>query len=149
MWWFNTKRREAGSALEPLGKLETALMKHIWRCGESNVRELQREFLSPLAYTTIMTTMDRLYKKGLLSRRLVGKAFLYAARMNEKHYQELIAQRLIDLALHSGIQGNVVLSHFVDAVGEKDREMLTRLDALIKAKLRSLRRLNGGEKEPR
>jgi|SRR5215472_4002930 len=146
MWWFNTKQKDARSTLEPLGKLEGALLQRIWRCGERSVRELQQGFSAPLAYTTIMTTLDRLYKKGLLSRRLEGKAFLYAARMNEKQYRELIAQHFIDLALQNGTQGNVLLSHFVNAVSERDRQMLTRLDGLIKAKLRSLRRTNGGER---
>jgi predicted transcriptional regulator len=140
MWWFRQQNGGRKSALEPLGTLESELMEHIWGRGETSVRDLHREFASRLAYTTIMTTLDRLYKKGLLARRRLGKAYVYAATLTEEDYRARAAQHLINLALHDGRHRNAVLSSFVDAVSEADQQMLRRLDQLVKAKRRALRR---------
>src|ERR1035438_8195839 len=53
----------------PLGHLETTVMDLLWERGESNVHDVVQRLNRPLAYTTIMTTLDRLFKKGLLRRR--------------------------------------------------------------------------------
>jgi len=47
-------------------------MQILWSRGESSVREVARELERRLAYTTVMTTLDRLYKKGFLSRRMLA-----------------------------------------------------------------------------
>jgi predicted transcriptional regulator len=140
MWWL--KRQSAGpwSALEQLGSLESALMKRIWMVGECSVRELHQELSLRLAYTTVMTTLDRLYKKGLLKRRKSGKAFLYSAALSEEAYRETLAQHLIGMALEDGKSNHAVLSHFVEAVSESDQQMLDRLDQLVRAKRRALHR---------
>src|SRR5213082_3418857 len=65
-----------------LGRLEFDLMQILWARGESNVRDVAQHLQRPLAYTTVMTTLDRLYKKGLLDRRMPDRAFLYSARMS-------------------------------------------------------------------
>ncbi len=140
MWWFKRQNGSREFALEPLGSLEGQLMQQIWLLGETSVRDLHGGFANRLAYTTVMTTVDRLYKKGLLGRRRVGKAYLYAAKLTEKEYRERVAQHLINLALHDGKHHNAVLSCFVDVVSEADQEMLHRLDQLVKAKRRALRR---------
>ncbi len=87
-----------------------------------------------------MTTLDRLYKKGLLTRRKVGKAFHYAAAFTEKEYQGRVTQHLFGMVLTDEANNNAVLSCFVDAVGETDRQNLDKLDQLVKAKRRALRR---------
>ena len=140
MWWFKRQVGGRAPALEPLGSLESELMEHIWLLGETSVRDLHREFAARLAYTTVMTTLDRLYKKGLLARRRVGKAYVYAATLQEKDYRARAAQHLINLALHDGRHRHAVLSCFVDAVSEADQNMLRQLDQLVKAKRRALRR---------
>ena len=84
MWWFKRKDGHARTALEPLGSLESALLELVWRLGESSVRQLHAQSPPGLAYTTIMTTVDRLYKKGLLKRSRVGKAYVYGPRLAEK-----------------------------------------------------------------
>lgn len=115
-------------------------MKLVWRVGQSSVRQLHTLSSHPqLAYTTIMTTVDRLYKKGLLTRSRMGKAYLYGPRLTENDYRERVAEHLISLAVQNGKRNDVVLSCFVDAVSELDREMLDRLDELVKAKRKALR----------
>ena len=115
-------------------------MGRIWKRGEVSVRDLHAEFAARLAYTTVMTTLDRLYKKGLLARRKAGKAFLYTACMTEAEYQERVTQHLLDMALREGNDPQEVLSCFVNAVSETDKAMLDRLEQLVKAKRRALRR---------
>ncbi len=140
MWWFRQQDGSRKSALAPLGSLEGELMEQIWLLGETSVRDLHVRFATRLAYTTVMTTLDRLYKKGLLARRRVGKAYVYAAKLTEQDYRSRVAQHLINLAMHDGKHRNAVLSCFVDVVSEADQEMLHRLDQLVKAKRRALRR---------
>src|SRR5262249_7325268 len=139
MWWFKRQSGSAGHALEQLGHLESELMERLWFLGETSVRDLHGEFASRLAYTTVMTTLDRLYKKGMLQRRKVGKAYLYVPALNQQQYRERLAQHLIGMALGDGDHKHAVLSSFVDAVSESDQQMLDRLDLLIKAKQRALR----------
>src|SRR5437879_3954853 len=135
-------KRQSGArklVLKQLGSFESQLMERTWDRGEISVRDLHIEF-SSLAYTTVMTTLDRLYKKGMLNRRKVGKAFHYAAALTENEYRERLAQHLFGMALHDGSNQHAVLSCFVDAVSETDRQMLDELDQLVKAKRRALRR---------
>jgi predicted transcriptional regulator len=143
MWWFKRQSGSAGSeapALERLGSLESELMEQIWPLEEVSVRDLHSKLAPRLAYTTIMTTLDRLYKKGLLCRRKAGKAYVYFPALSEKEYQGRLTEHFIGLALNGGKSGQAVLSSFVDAVTEADEEMLDRLDLLVKAKQRILRR---------
>jgi predicted transcriptional regulator len=143
MWWFKRQPGSAGSerpALERLGNLESELMEQIWLLEEVCVRDLHSKLAPRLAYTTIMTTLDRLYKKGLLRRRKVGKAYVYFPALSEKEYQGRLTEHFIGLALNGGKFGHAVLSSFVNAVTETDEEMLDRLDLLVKAKQKILRR---------
>jgi predicted transcriptional regulator len=140
MWWFKRQSGSSAPALEQLGSLEAEMMEHVWLLGEISVRDLHSRSASRLAYTTIMTTVDRLYKKGMLRRRKVGKAYLYAPALSRQDYRERLAQSLISIALHDSQHRHVVLSCFVEVVSEADRQMLDRLDQLVKAKQRALRR---------
>lgn len=114
-------------------------MEQIWARGEISVRDLHAEFEPRLAYTTIMTTMDRLFKKGLLGRRKVGKAYLYNAKLTENQYHERLTQHFFGMVMLDDKNRNVVLSGFVNAVSETDRQMLEELEELVKAKKRTLR----------
>lgn len=138
--WLKRQTGVPESELDQLGSLESQLMERIWARGEISVRDLHAELVPRLAYTTIMTTLDRLFKKGLLSRRKMGKAYYYVAKLNEEEYKERLTQHLFGMVLNDGKNNNVVLSGFVDAVSEKDRQMLEELDQLVKAKKRALRR---------
>ena len=127
-------------SLEQLGALETELMERAWAHTEISVRNLHQEMQGRLAYTTLMTTLDRLYKKGLLRRRKEGKAYFYSAVSTEEQYQAALTQHLFGMVLHDRKNSNAVLSRFVEAVSETDREMLEQLDEIVKAKRRESRR---------
>lgn len=138
--WLKKQFGGHQAGLGQLGNLESELMERVWHRGEISVRVLHGEFGTRLAYTTVMTTMDRLYKKGLLRRRKVGKAYVYVAALSEKEYQERLTHHLFGMVLHDGKNSSAVLSNFVDAVSEADEKLLERLDQLVKAKRRTLRR---------
>jgi predicted transcriptional regulator len=138
--WLKRHFGARRAALDQLGKLETEVMERIWARGETSVRDLHEEFTTRLAYTTVMTTLDRLYKKGLLQRRKVGKAFFYVAAFTVKEYQERVAEHLFGMVLNEGVNQQTVLSSFVDVVSQRDKEMLDHLEQLVKAKRRALRR---------
>src|ERR1035438_8100877 len=72
----------------PLGHLEATVMDLLWERGESNVHDVVQRLNRPLAYTTIMTTLDRLFKKGLLRRRKSARAFLYSPRWSRMEWEQ-------------------------------------------------------------
>lgn len=122
-----------------LGHLERKVLEEMWRRGEISVRDAFVMFDEKIAYTTLMTTLDRLYKKRLLSRRKDGRAFLYAPLVTRDGLEQGIAADVIDGLLCLGA-GSVepVLAFIVDAVSEHDRELLDELDRLIREKRRAL-----------
>lgn len=138
--WMRKQSGSPAAELEKLGSLETEVMERIWALGETSVRDVHTRFAPRLAYTTIMTTLDRLYKKGLLKRRKAGKAFLYQARTSEAEYQNNLTRHLLGIVLQDGSDTQAVLSSFVDHISETDQQMLDRLEKLVKAKRRALRR---------
>jgi predicted transcriptional regulator len=138
--WLKRQLGPRDASLGQLGSLETDVMERIWTRGEISVRDLHSDFVDRLAYTTVMTTLDRLFKKGLLKRRKQGKAFFYSPAFSEQEYQEMLTLHLFGMVLHDPRHSNAVLSRFVDAVTERDKQMLDRLEQLVKAKRRALRR---------
>ena len=95
------------------GDLESVVMNRVWdRAGAPvTVRDLLDEISRdrPIAYTTVMTTMDNLYKKGWLSRVRDGKAYRYTATASRAEY----SAGLMREALDTGGDTEAVLSHFV------------------------------------
>ena len=137
--WLKRKLGAMAAPVEQLGALESELMERIWARGETSVRDLHEEIASRLAYTTVMTTLDRLYKKGLLQRRALGRAFYYTAKVSKQEYNQQLTQHLLGIAVEESGSKQALLSCFVDYVSDSDRQLLDELDGLIQAKKRSLR----------
>ena len=137
--WLKRRLGAMANPVEQLGALESELMERIWARGETSVRDLHEEIASRLAYTTVMTTLDRLYKKGLLERRAVGRAFYYTAKASKHAYNQQLTQHLLGIAVEESGSKHALLSCFVDYVSDSDRKLLDELDELIQAKKRSLR----------
>jgi predicted transcriptional regulator len=101
-----------------LGPLERAVMEIVWdRDEEMSVRDLLE---APVgeghAYTTLMTVLDRLWRKGYLVRRKVGRAYVYRSRLTrEQHVENLVTQVLAGAKDRSG-----ALLGFVRGVDEED-----------------------------
>jgi predicted transcriptional regulator len=73
------KPRSPKHSLLDLAPLELDCMKTLWPVGEATVREIRERLAArlPRAYTTIMTIMDRLARKGVVERRKTGRAYVY------------------------------------------------------------------------
>jgi predicted transcriptional regulator len=124
-----------------LGRLEFRLMEILWARGESNVRDVVQELDHPLAYTTVMTTLDRLYKKGLLERRMPDRAFLYSARFSREEWERTRAKNILAGFLAAPHPSrDLLLSSFLDVVGEHDSRLLDELEKKIRSKRKELSR---------
>src|SRR5215213_4289722 len=134
-------RRPREIACFALGKLERQVMEETWRLGEVSVRDIHRTFDQQIAYTTLMTTLDRLFKKKLLERRKDGRAFVYAPVVSREDLDRGIKEDVVDGLLGHGADGvEPVLACIVDTISERDRELLDELDRLVQEKKRELRR---------
>lgn len=135
------------SAKTQLGPLEQELMQKLWDCKSATVRELLDGGHMQLAYTTVMTTLDRLYKKDLLDRVAEGRAFRYFPRFSKEDLRMRAAGEAIRDLLSSD-PSSMPLSCLVEAVSEHDAQALDELQQLIEVKRRELqnRELRGPEK---
>jgi predicted transcriptional regulator len=123
------------SAHDRLGPLEWRVLESLWdRAGRASVRDLSASF-GDIAYTTLMTTLDRLHRKGLLERTKHGRAFLYWPRMSRVEFHSAQAARALKAAFEGGrSEPELLLSCLVDAVTEQDRSLLDDLEALVRAR---------------
>jgi predicted transcriptional regulator len=127
------------SANAQLGPLEQQLLSTLWMRGSATVRELLDAGEIKLAYTTVMTTLDRLYKKQLLNRSAEGRAFRYSPRYTEEELEKAAVGQAIRQLLGSGAATSLPLSYLVEAVSEHDARLLDDLQRLLDQKRRALR----------
>jgi predicted transcriptional regulator len=78
--------------------LELLCLRALWSLGEGNVKAVQEIVARsrPLAYTTIMTVLDRLVRKGMLARRKVGRSFAYAPQATRDAARHAALRELLD-----------------------------------------------------
>jgi predicted transcriptional regulator len=121
-----------------LGSLEREVLDLVCETGGGTVREICNHLSRPLAYTTVMTTLDRLYKKDLLHRQKEGRGYRYIHRgagLNDK------GQRLANRSGNSGVASPVPLvSYLLDSVGTYDEELLQELEKKIAARRKQFER---------
>jgi len=120
---------------QPLGPLEVSVLEILWAHGESNVRQVVDRLARPLAYTTVMTTMDRLFKKGELDRRKCDRAFLYLPRLTRREWERKRARDLVAGFLSEPEPAReLLISCLVDAVGQHDETLLDELEKQIRVR---------------
>ena len=122
-----------------LGHLEVTVMEILWAHGESSVHDVLQRLGRPLAYTTVMTTLDRLFKKGLLERRKSDRAFLYSPRLSRSDWERNGARELVARLLSGSRPGTALISCLVDAVGQYDETLLDELERKIRSRRRELK----------
>jgi predicted transcriptional regulator len=124
-----------------LGSLEFELMEVLWSCGESCVRDVVPKLSRPLAYTTVMTTLDRLFKKGLLDRHKSDRAFVYLPHFSRQEWERKRAGSLV-AGFFAGPNPSrqLLLSCLLDAVGEHDAKLLDELEKKIRSRRKELLR---------
>jgi predicted transcriptional regulator len=116
-----------------IGPLERRVLDWLWaRSASASVRDLQPDFPTT-AYTTLMTTLDRLHRKGLLERIKAGRAFQYRPRFSREELASEIARQSIERLLGAGAGGwRPVLSALVETVSQRDKTVLDELERLIR-----------------
>lgn len=134
-WGFKSSHEVLENSL---GALEREVMDVVWDRGETSVKDVSERLSSPIAYTTVMTTMDRLFKKRLLTRRKVGRAFVYSAVASRDELEGAMATELVHSLLRRNSDEPLpILSSLVDAVSDRDRALLDDLERLIREKRRA------------
>ncbi len=122
--------RSFEGASRVLGELEEKLMEILWDRHPQSVRDVgTRLGRNKLAYTTVMTTLDRLHKKGLLARHKEGNAFVYQPAMDRTEYQRRIIEATLAPLLEHG--SRAVLAAFVGVAADLDEDNLVHLEKLI------------------
>jgi predicted transcriptional regulator len=100
-----------------LAPLELECLSVLWPMGEGTVRDIHRALAAarPRAYTTVLTIMDRLEQKGIVTRRKVGKAYHYQARLSAEEARLKAVEKIVEgffdgspeaLAAHLSSQGS-------------------------------------------
>ena len=125
-----------------LGPFEQQLLRELWTRGSATVREMVDDTGIQQAYTTVMTTLDRLFKKGVLDRVAEGRAFRYSPRLSSEELQRGRALDGIRQLLGSNDTSSLPLSYLVEALSAHDAQLLDELQLLIEQKRRELK---GGE----
>ena len=122
--------------MKRLGSLEALVMDRLWSSGRPL---LVREVLAELpgeqhrAYTTVMTVLDNLFRKGYVRRDMEGRAYRYAPVDSREQHTALVMEEL----LASGGDRGTTLMHFVEHM---DPEEADRLSAVLSALDRETRR---------
>jgi BlaI family penicillinase repressor len=78
--------------------LELLCLKALWTLQEGNVKDVQKIVTEtrPLAYTTIMTVLERLLRKGKLTRRKIGRAFIYTPTAGREEMRKTAIRELLE-----------------------------------------------------
>jgi len=123
-----------------LGPLEERLLEILWKRGSATVRDLVEGDCQDLAYTTVMTTLDRLFKKKLLARQPEGRAFRYVPRLSREDMHRQVAGAAFRQWMDASPASSLPLSYLVEIVTERDAQLLDELRQVVEAKRRELRR---------
>ena len=78
-----------------LGTLERQVIEAVWAGGEVTVRDIHATLDDKVAYTTVMTTLDRLFRKGLLVRTKRSRAFVYSALASREELDDIVASDVV------------------------------------------------------
>lgn len=111
-----------------VGELEARILEVVWARDTTTVREVTEALGPNVHHKTVMTIMNRMVEKGLLSRRALGKGrtFTYQAVTDRETFMSQVARRVV-----AGLMadfGRPALAHFVDGIAP---EHLAELEALI------------------
>ena len=91
--------------MEKLTHVEEDTMQAVWKTGEGNVKAFMENMTGDSPYTTVASVIKNLEKKGFLSSRLVGNAYLYKPMISEQEYKKKF-------------MGNVVKEYFDNSYKE-------------------------------
>ena len=117
-----------------LGHREREVLSVLRELGSATVQQVAEHLNRGLAYTTVMTTLDRLFRKGLLKRKKENRAFVYTAILSVHDIEGRRATHLVRRFFSETDAGpEILVSCLVNAVHELDSELLDQLEANIRA----------------
>lgn len=127
------------------GPLEIQVLEALWeRSAASSVHDIQ-PYIPGCAYTTVMTTMDRLFQKGVLSREKRGRCFVYSPLQTRDAQITSIAEAWTKSMLPSDAKkAGPVLSRFLEAVVKRDPKLADELEQMIRDRRDRLRDRSDG-----
>jgi predicted transcriptional regulator len=127
---------ENGASLPPLGVLgrrEREVLSVLRVLGSATVQQVVEGLDTSLAYTTVMTTLDRLFRKGLLARHKQNRAFLYSVALSARDLEGHRAAHLVRRFFsESDVRTEILVSCLVDAVHHYDTDLLDQLESSIR-----------------
>jgi predicted transcriptional regulator len=115
-----------------LGDLEAEVVERIWTLDRPlTVRDVLADLNTSrdLAYTTVMTVMDNLHRKGWLVREMVSRAYVYTPTTTREQY----SAQLMESALSASSDSNATLVHFVQAMSAEELQALQQALAAAQA----------------
>jgi predicted transcriptional regulator len=115
-----------------LGPLERKVIHIIWESEDCSVSHVAKRLSPRRAYTSVMTTLDRLYLKGILNRRMVGRKFLYSARLDPSQLEAYVARGMIDTVLAGCTERRCLISSLLYAIRRHDPRLFDETIAAIK-----------------
>jgi len=113
-----------------LSPLEQEVMIVVWELKSCHARDIVSKFekTKPLAYTTVATLLDRLYKKGMVNRKNEGSVFVFSPKSTSEEYSKKIAKFFLNNFFDSfGESAMVSFAESVESLPRKKREDLLRL----------------------
>ena len=111
--------------LKQFGDLEAVVMEMVWSTNEpQTVRSVHDMFAGTrqIAYTTVMSTMDNLYRKGWLTREKVGLAYHYQPTMSREEH----SAKLMRTVCESGGDGELILNFFLEQIGDDESSKIRK-----------------------
>lgn len=115
-----------------LGPLESVCMRSLWRSSPATVRDVlgtvHDEYDPELAYTTVMTVLQRLHDKGLVRREHVGRGHRYEPVHSQQELIDLLGRREVDELVDR--YGDVALAHFAETLRDIDPSVLAKIQDL-------------------
>lgn len=131
-----------------LGSRERDVIAALRELGTATVQQVAEHLNCGLAYTTVMTTLDRLFRKGLVQRKKESRAFLYAATLSVRDIEGRRANHLVHrFFAETDARPEMLISCLVDAVHHYDAELLDQLESMIRtARARSAEYADGSDR---
>jgi predicted transcriptional regulator len=118
------------------GRLEIQIMEDLWAHGEVTVRDVVSRLDRPRAYTTIMTTLDRLYRKNMVRRRVLDRAYLYSPRLSRQDWKYEVARSVVaKLLAGSPTSRELLLACLLEAAGQQEARLLSELKKRMRKSL--------------
>ena len=118
--------------MEKLTHSEEETMQAVWRTGEGNIKSFMEQLGGSLPYTTVASTIKNLEKKGYLSSRLVGNAYLYKPAISEEAYKNKFMGKVVREYFDNSYKE--LVNFFVEQKKLSARELKEIIDMIDKNK---------------